>query len=160
MPTVRRSQVASTSPFAGAAPRVSSTASHVAMVHVDDPRARWSVSASEVIRIVAAADWSGGAPIDVLAALGHAPRARSLRVVIARGERGRELPLLGVGALAVGDVDPTSVLPLPLLLATRTPQVSAIIAAADGSLSLLIEPSAVLFPSDSVAGEELCPSHS
>ncbi len=152
--------MASTSPRAGDAARAPSAASHVAMVHVEDPRARWSVSASEVIRIITAADWSGSAPIDVLAALGAAPRARSLRVVIARGARGRELPLLGIGALAVSDVDPASVLPLPIQLAARTPQVSAIIAAADGSLSLLIEPSAVLLPSDSVVGEELCPSHS
>jgi hypothetical protein len=52
------------------------------------------------------------------------------------------------------------VLPLPSVLAAASPQVSAIIATSDASLSLLIEPSAVLSSSDPVVGEELCPSHS
>jgi chemotaxis signal transduction protein len=129
------------------------------MVHVADPRGRWAVSASEVIRIIAAAEWHGAPPIDVLAALGPLG-GRARRVLVLRGVRNREIALVAAGALAVIDVDPHDVLPLPSVLAAATPQVSAIIAPSDASLSLLIEPSAVSSSSDTVVGEELCPSHS
>jgi chemotaxis signal transduction protein len=129
------------------------------MVHVDDPRGRWAVSASEVLRIIPAADWHGGPPIDLLAALGPLG-GRARRVLVLRGVQNREIALVAAGALAVGDVDPHDVLPLPSVLAAATPQVSAIIVASDASLSLLIEPSAVISPGDIVVGEELCPSHS
>lgn len=140
-------------------------APRVAVVHVDDARGRWSVSASQVMRIVTAADWTAGADaqapaVDVLAALGALPWSRSRRVLVVRGAGGRELALVAAGALEITEVDPASVLPLPVVLATATPQISAIIVAGDGSLSLLIEPSAVITPGDTVVGEELCPSHS
>lgn len=130
------------------------------MVHVDDPRGRWSVSASEVMRIVAAAEWVAAPPADVLAALGPVPWVRSRRVLVLRGAGGRELALLAAGALEIADVDPATVLPLPVALAGAVPQVSAIVVASDASLSLLIEPSAVIPSSDIVVGEELCPSPS
>jgi chemotaxis signal transduction protein len=134
------------------------------MVHVDDPRGRWSVSASQVTRIVNAAEWTAAlhsAPaIDVLGALGPVPWARSQRVLVVRGAGGSELALIVAGALGIAEVDPATVLPLPVVLATAVPQISAIIVAPDGSLSLLIEPSAVITSGDTVGGEELCPSHS
>jgi hypothetical protein len=129
------------------------------MVHVEDPRGRWSVSASEVIRILAAAEWRAST-IDPLAALGPPPRARNPRVLVMRGAGNREVALLAGGALAVGEVDPHDVLPLPTLLAAASPQVSAVIVASDASLSLLIEPSAVVSSGDPLVGEEPCPSHS
>jgi hypothetical protein len=125
----------------------------VAMVHVSDPRSRWSVSAAEVMRIVSAAEWRGR-PVDALAALGPAPRVRSGRVLVMRGARGREVALLAAGALEVAEIDPGDVLPLPLVLATASPQVSAIVVAPDASLSLLIEPSAVITSGDTAVGEE------
>jgi len=130
------------------------------MVHVDDPRGRWSVSASQVKRIVAAAEWGDAPATDVLAQLGAVPWARSQRVLVVRGAGGGELALLAAGALAINEVDPTSILPLPVVLAAAVPQISAIVLAPDASLSLLIEPSAVIPPGDTVVGEELCPSHS
>lgn len=129
------------------------------MVHVADPRGRWAVSASEVLRILAAVEWRGGTPIDVLAALGPLG-GRARRVLVLRGASNREIALVAAGGISVADVDPHDVLPLPSMLAAASPQVSAIIAASDASLSLLIEPSAVISSSDSVVGEELCPSHS
>jgi hypothetical protein len=136
------------------------TASRVAMVHVDDPRGRWSVPAIQVLRIVTAAEWSAGSAIgpaigpaiDVLAALGPLPWTRSRRVLVLRA-RGREVALAVAGALAIDEVATADVLPLPSVLAAATPQIAAVIVASDTSLSLLIEPSAVV-------GEELCPSHS
>jgi hypothetical protein len=129
------------------------------MVHVADPRGRWAVSASEVLRILPAVEWRGGAPIDVLAALGPLG-GRARRVLVLRGAANREIALVAAGGISVGDVDPHDVLPLPSVLAATSPQVSAIIAASDASLSLLIEPSAVFSSSDPVVGEALCPSHS
>jgi chemotaxis signal transduction protein len=130
------------------------------MVQVEDPRGRWSVSASEVIRIVNATDWVAAPAIDVLAALGALPWARNRRVLIMRGAHSREIALVAAGALAVAEVELHDVLPLPSALAAASPQVSAIVVAADASLSLLIEPSAVTSSGDTVVGEELCPSHS
>lgn len=138
-------------------------APRVAMVHVDDPRGRWSVSASQVMRIVTAAEWetaSRAPTVDVLAPLGALPWARNRRVLVVRGVGGGELALVAAGALEIAEVDPANVLPLPILLATAVPQISAVVAAADGSLSLLIEPSAVIAAGDPVVDEELCPSHS
>lgn len=130
------------------------------MVHVDDPRGRWSVSATEVMRISASTDWHTAAPLDVLATLGPVPWVRSRRVLVLRGAGGREIALLAAGALQIADVDVASVLPLPITLAAAVPSVSAIVVASDASLSLLIEPSAVLSADDPVVGEELCPSPS
>ncbi|HEX7838477.1 MAG TPA: hypothetical protein VF469_13475 [Kofleriaceae bacterium] len=127
---------------------------------MDDPRGRWSVSATEVVRIIAADDWHTESPLDVLAALGPVPWVRSRRVLVMRGAGSREIALLAAGALQIGDVDTASVLPLPITLAAAAPSVSAIVVASDASLSLLIEPSAVLSSGDPVVGEELCPSPS
>ena len=129
------------------------------MVHVDDPRGKWSVTASEVIRIIPAAEWTAAPPIDVLAALGPLPWARNRRVLVMRGASGREIALVAAGALEIAEVAPGDVLPLPSVLAAATPQVSAVVAAPDAALSLLIEPSAVTRSGDTVVGEELCPSH-
>jgi hypothetical protein len=129
------------------------------MVHVADPRGRWAVSASEVLRILPAIEWRDGPPIDVLAAIGPLG-GRARRVLVLRGAGNREIALVAAGGISVADVDPHDVLPLPSMLAAASPQVSAIIAASDTALSLLIEPSAVITSSDPVAGEELCPSHS
>lgn len=130
-------------------PTSSPAASRVALVHVADPRVRWSVSASQVVRIVPAGEWTS-AMIDVLAALGAAPTAeqQARRVVIVRGAGDRELAVLAAGAIDIAEVDPADVLPLPADLALSTPQISAIVAFADHSLSLLLQP------------EELCPSRS
>jgi hypothetical protein len=130
------------------------------MVHVDDPRGRWSVSATEVVRIIAATDWHDASPLDVLAALGPVPWVRSRRVLVLRGAGNREIALLAAGALQIADVDTATVLPLPIALAATVPSVSAIVVASDASLSLLIEPSAVLSSGDPVVGEELCASPS
>jgi hypothetical protein len=134
-------------------------ASRVAMVHVDDPRGRWSVSAAQVKRIAAAAEWGDAPAADVMAGLGPLPGGRH-RVLVVRGAGGRELALIAAGALAINEVDPVSVLPLPVVLAAAVPQISAIVVAPDASLSLLIEPSAVITSGATVVGEELCPSHS
>jgi hypothetical protein len=130
------------------------------MVHIDDPRGRWSVSASEVLRIIPAVEWTTGPSVDVLAALGALPPGRNRRVLIMRGVHNRQIALIAAGALAVAEVATDDVLPLPSVLAAAAPQVSAVIIASDASLSLLIEPSAVTPSGDTVVGEELCPSHS
>lgn len=129
------------------------------MVQVDDPRSRWSVSATAVLRIIAAAEWTAGPAIDILAALGPLPWARSRRVLVL-GTRGREVALTVAGAVAIEEVAASDVLPLPRVLAAAAPQVCAVIVAPDASLSLLIEPSAVIAPGDIEVGEEPCPSHS
>jgi len=128
------------------------------MVHIDDPRGRWSVPAIQVLRIVAATEWVAAPAIDVLARLGPLPWSRSRRVLVLR-VRGREIALVAAGALAIEEVAASSVLPLPGVLAAATPQVSAVVVGPDASLSLLIEPSAVISSGDPV-GEEPCPSHS
>lgn len=128
------------------------------MVHIDDPRGRWSVPAAQVLRIVAATEWIAAPAIDVLAGLGPLPWSRSRRVLVL-GVRGREIALVAAGALAIEEVAASSVLPLPGVLAAATPQVCAIVVGPDASLSLLIEPSAVT-SGDPAVGEELCPSHS
>lgn len=136
-----------------------SEASPVAMVQVDDPRGAWGVSASGVVRILAAEAWAAPV-IDVLATRGPLPWTRSRRVLVLRGARGREVALVAAGALAIVEVAAGDVLPLPGVLAEASPQVSAVVVAPDGSLSLLIEPSAVIDPGDTEVGEEPCPSHS
>jgi len=136
-------------------------AARVALVHVDDPRVRWSVSAAQVVRILPAGDWR--APlIDVLAALGVAPGddRHTRRVIIVRGGDGHELAVLAAGAIDIAEVDPADVLPLPDSVARASPQITAIVAFADHSLSLLLQPTAVLPPDDTVPGEELCPRRS
>lgn len=129
------------------------------MVHVADPRGRWAVSASEVLRILPAIEWRDGPPIDVLAAIGPLG-GRARRVLVLRGAGNREIALVAAGGISVADVDPHDVLPLPSVLAAASPQVSAIIAASDASLSLLIEPSAVISSGAPVVGEVPCPSNS
>jgi hypothetical protein len=131
------------------------------MVHVHDPRVRWSVRAAEVVRIAsAAAEWHA-ITVDVLSLIGAPAIARDggHRVVIVRGRNGRDLALLAPGPIDVTDVDPSDVLPLPDAFAS-SPEISAIIVTRDGSLSLLLEPAAVTIVQDAVPGEELCPSRS
>ena len=132
------------------------------MVHVHDPRVRWSVRAAQVMRIAsAAAEWHAPT-VDLLAILGAAPSPRDAtqRVVIVREAGGRDIALLAPGPIDVADVDPSDVLALPPAIAASAPHISAIIVARDGTLSLLLEPSTVTFAEDTVLGEELCPSHS
>ncbi len=127
--------------------------SRFAMVHVHDPRVRWGVPASQVIRIIPAAEWQTGPAVDVLAAMGPVPSggAHARRVMIVYGVDERETALLATGTINIDDVDSTAVLPLPDTLASATPEVSAIVVAQDASLSLLVKPSAVIFPDDSRA---------
>jgi hypothetical protein len=138
-----------------------SVGQRVAVVLVRDPRVRWGVRASGVVRIIPAIEWHGPT-LDVLIALGTTPPpgTRGGRVVVVRGSGGREIALVAAGAIDVGDVDATSVLPLPAQLADTAPQISAIIVAHDASLSLLLELAAVTTPDDTVVGEKLCPSRS
>jgi chemotaxis signal transduction protein len=131
------------------------------MVHVHDPRVRWNVPASLVLRIVPAGEWRGAPAVDVLAALGSAPRrgTDSSRVLIVRGAGGREAALVTAGPITVVEVDAGEVLPLPAELARTALAISAIIVAADTSLSLLLDPLAIATP-DAVLREEPCPSRS
>jgi hypothetical protein len=137
------------------------TASRIAMVHVHDPRVRWSVPASQVLRIVPADEWRAGPPVDVLAALAPAPRpgADARRVVIVRCAGDRETALVAAGPISVIDVQSGDVLPLPVELARTTLEISAIIVAPDASLSLLLDPLAIATP-DAALREEPCPSRS
>jgi len=127
--------------------------SRFAMVHVHDPRVRWGVPASQVIRIIPAAEWQAGPAVDVLSAMGPVPSggAHARRVMIVYGVDDRETALLATGMINIDDVDSTAVLPLPDTLAAATPEVSAIVVAQDASLSLLLKPSAVISPDDSRA---------
>jgi hypothetical protein len=137
------------------------TASHVAMVHVNDPRVRWSVHAAQVLRIVPADDWRAAPPIDVLVALAPAPAQGddARRLVIVRCAGGRETALVAAGPITVVDIESGDVLPLPIELARTTREISAIIVAADASLSLLLDPLAIATP-DAALREEPCPSRS
>lgn len=121
------------------------------MVHVHDPRVRWCVHASQVVRIVAAAEWLAAPAIDVLAALGPVSGTATHRVVVVRGAGDRETALLATGMIEINDVELTSVLPLPDTLAATAPEVAAIILAPDASLSLLLQPSAVIPRDDSAS---------
>jgi chemotaxis signal transduction protein len=118
------------------------------MVHVHDPRMRWGLPAAQVVRIVAAADWSAATPIDVLAAIGPLPGVgiHTRRVVVVRDQADREAALLATGTIDVAEVDEADVLPLPDVLTTSSPGISAIVVANDASLSLLVNPSAVIPP--------------
>jgi len=128
-------------------------AARVALVHIADPRVRWSISAAHVVRILPAAEWHTPT-IDVLASLGAPPAADlQRRVMIVRGAGDRELAMLAAGAIDIAEVDPADVLALPDTFARTTPQISAIIAFADHSLSLLLQPTAVRSPDDLVFGE-------
>jgi len=124
-----------------------------AMVHVHDPRARWGVPASQVLRIIPAAEWQAGPAVDLLAPMGPVPSggAHARRVMIVHGAGDRETALLATGTINIDDVDSTNVLPLPDTLAATAPEVSAIVVAHDASLSLLLKPSAVISPDDSRA---------
>jgi hypothetical protein len=131
------------------------------MVHVHDPRVRWSVPASQVLRIVPADEWRAAPPVDVLAALAPAPRpgVDARRVVIVRCAGGRETALVAAGPITVIDVQSGDVLPLPVELARTVLEISAIIVAPDASLSLLLDPLAIATP-DAALREEPCPSRS
>jgi len=131
------------------------------MVHVQDPRVRWNVRAAQVLRIVPAADWRAAPPIDVLAALAPAPAPHddTLRVIIVRCAGGHETALVAGGPISVADVESGDVLPLPIELARTALEISAIIVAADASLSLLLDPLAIATP-DAALREEPCPSRS
>src|SRR5687768_12955116 len=121
------------------------------MVHVADPRVRWSVSAARVVRIVPAAAWR--APlVDVMAALAALPGSSVRRVVSLRGAGDREVAVLAAGAIDIAEVGPADVVALPETFAATAPQISAIVVASDQSLSLLLQPSAVLPPDDIVLG--------
>jgi hypothetical protein len=136
-------------------------APRVSLVCVHDPRVRWSVRASQVVRIIAATEWAAeridAPPLDVVDALGGYPRAggEARRVLVIRGIADREIALLAAGPIEIGEVDPGDVLALPAAFAATASQVAGIIIASDASLSLLLEPSAVTTPEDSVSGEEL-----
>jgi chemotaxis signal transduction protein len=136
--------------------------SRLAMVHVHDPRVRWSMAASQVVRIVSATEWDPTPAIDVLAALGPAPSMGThvRRVVVVRGAGDRETALYASGKIDVSDVEPTDVLPLPDTLTALAPEIAAIVVAQDASLSLLLEPSAVTPPTTSALHEEPCSSRS
>jgi chemotaxis signal transduction protein len=134
--------------------------SRFTLVHVHDPRVRWGVHASQVVRIVAANEWLAAPAIDVLAALGPVPRTDSLRVMVVRGAGDRETALFATGVIDISDVDQADVLPLPDALAAAAPEISAIVVAHDASLSLLLNPSSVTPPDDSALREEPCPSRS
>jgi hypothetical protein len=118
----------------------------VSLVHVHDPRVSWCVRAGQVLQIVAARDWFAGS-VDIAATLGAVPddfdQPVAHRVVVVRGAEGRDVALLAAGPIAITDVDPASVLALPPVFAGTAPQVAAILAAADGSLTLLLEPGAI-----------------
>jgi chemotaxis signal transduction protein len=132
------------------------------MVHVHDPRVRWSVRAAQVMRIAAAAAEWHAPTVDLLAMLG-APASRrdaTQRALIVSAANGRDIALLAIGPIDVADVDPSDVLALPEALAASAPHISALVVARDGSLSLLLEPSTVTFAEDTVIGEELCQSRS
>ena len=131
------------------------------MVHVHDPRVRWSVPASQVVRIVAAAEWREGPAIDVLVGLGPVLRSgvAARRVMIVRGAGGRDTALVAAGPITVIDVDPGEILVLPAELARGAREISAIIVASDKSLSLLLDARAIATP-DAAPHEEPCPSRS
>jgi hypothetical protein len=148
-------------------------ASRLALVHVHDPRVRWGVRAAQVLRIASADEWLAAPAIDVLAAMGAAPRtgASTRRVMIVRGTGGVEIALVVAGPITIVEVDAAEILPLPTVLATTEPSISAIIAAADTTLSLLFDPVAipvvlpvvlpvVIATSDAVLPEEPCPTRS
>ena len=132
---------------------MTSTTSRLAVVHVHDPRVRWGVPASQVVRILPAAEWQAGPPIDVLAAMGPVPAGggHARRVLLVHGVGDRETPLLATGMIHIADVEASAILPLPDTLAAKSPEVSAIVVAPDDSLSLLFQPSAVKSPDDSRA---------
>lgn len=132
----------------------------VSLVYVHDPRVRWSVRAAQVERIIPASEWVGPA-LDVVAALGAYPSARgdARRVLVIRGSGGREIALLAAGPIDIGDIEPGEVLALPDLFAEAAAHVAGVLVAADATLSLLLEPSAVTTPGDPVSGEEPCPRH-
>jgi hypothetical protein len=121
----------------------------VLMVHVHDPRARWTVHATRVVRIVSARDWADdwvAEPArDVLRRLGPQPPEGedAHRVMVLRGARDQELAVIAAGAIHIGDVDASNVLALPLLFAKATPEISAIVVSSDSSLSLLLDPLAI-----------------
>ena len=120
------------------------------MVHVRDPRARWSVPAARVGRIVSAAEWSAPGHealtvLDPLAALGALPTDDDLRHrVIVLHDGGREIAVIAAGAIQIADIESTEILPLPPEL-SGIAAFSAIIAPreAHGSLSLVIDPRAL-----------------
>jgi hypothetical protein len=78
------------------------------------------IDASRVTRIVAAAEWSGEAPRDVLETVGlpAAPAGEPRRVLLFRSGA-REVPLAAAGKLSVRTVEDLLVQPLPAAVLTR-----------------------------------------
>lgn len=132
------------------------------MVHVHDARVRWSVPASQVLRIIAANEWHAGPPVDVLAILGPVPGEgdHARRVLVVRGVHDRETALVAGGPVKIEDFEPTDVLPLPEVFHQTMPHVAAITVSADASMSLVLRPSAVASTGDAAPSEEPCPSRS
>lgn len=124
----------------------------VMMVHIHDPRARWTVHAARVVRIVSARDWADdwvAEPArDVLALLGPQPPEGedAHRVIVLRGARDQELAVIAAGAIHISDVDASDVLVLPPLFAKAAPEIAAIVVSTDTSLSLLLDPLAITTP--------------
>ncbi|HEX2689261.1 MAG TPA: hypothetical protein VHN14_21715 [Kofleriaceae bacterium] len=100
----------------------------------------------QVLRIIPASEWVATPAIDVLASVGPLPEPglHGRRVVVVSDANNREIPLLAMGAIDIGDVDPSTILPLPDTLAAQVPAVLAIVVAQDASLSLLLNPYAVM----------------
>ncbi|HET9625428.1 MAG TPA: chemotaxis protein CheW [Kofleriaceae bacterium] len=117
-----------------------------------DPRSRWAVPATRVARIVSARDWAddwiADPALDVLARIGPRPPEgdEAHRVIVLRGARDAEVAVIAAGAIHIGDVDATNVLPLPAVFTTSVPEISAIVVAKDESLSLLLDPLAITTP--------------
>jgi chemotaxis signal transduction protein len=133
-----------------------------AMVHVHDPRVRWSVPASQVVRIIAASDWLASAPIDVLAMLGPVPDPddHARRVVVVRGAHDRETALVAGGPVRIEELEATDLLALPDVFSLAMPQIAAIAVSHDASMSLVLRPSAVAGTDAAPLSEEPCPSRS
>jgi hypothetical protein len=132
------------------------------MIHVHDPRAQWSVIASQVVRIISASEHGTTPALDVLAVLGVAPNLRGAaqRALVIHSADGGELALLAGGSIDLTSVETSAVLPLPSEVAASCPQFSAIVVGQNASLSLLLEPSAIPSPGETVPVEEPCPSRS
>jgi chemotaxis signal transduction protein len=115
------------------------------MVHIHDPRVRWSVPAACVVRIASAVEWGASPALDLFARLGPVPQDDNHihRVVVLRGARDHLIAVLAAGAIQISDVESTDILPLPGMFAATAREISAIIVARDASLSLVLDPLAI-----------------
>lgn len=123
--------------------------SSLVMVHVRDPRARWSVPASRVVRIVSAIDWGTAASVlDPLAPIGALPvdEDQRHRVIVLRGDGDRELAVIAAGAIQIADVEASDVLAMP-------PELSGVAA-----FSAIIATSAAPAATPSSSGSTTTPS--